>query len=326
MTLRIGLLGAGSAARELHAPGYLADGRAQVVAVCSRDPARAHALADRLPGARVHPSVESLLDDGVDAVSVCTPPSSHRGLTEAAVAAGTHVLLEKPVAHTLEDARALRALATDAAPLVELMRNERHMDVNQAVADALRSEAVGRLLSLQFVNATSGPDDWTGGADWPRRPALSGGGALLDLAVHKIDLACWWTQSPVAGPAAADLGGAPAGEAEDLGSCSLRLAGGVLVNVVASWIGPADESILVATGTDGVLIAEGRSGRVTVLRAGEVEVQHCIAPWSPEDRSARAAVEAFLDGCLADERAPVEPWWGDATECVLSAYLGLASS
>lgn len=326
MTLRIGLLGAGAAARELHAPGYLADRRAEVVAVWSRDPARAHALADRVPGARVHLSVESLLNDGLDAVSVCTPPSSHRGLTEAAVAAGAHVLLEKPVAHTLEDARALRALATDAAPLVELMRNERHMDLNQAVAGALRRGAVGRLLSLQFLTATNGPDDWTGGADWPRRPALSGGGALLDLAVHKIDLACWWTQSPVAGGAVADLVGVPAGEAEDLASCSLVLASGVLVNVVASWIGPADESILVATGTDGVLIAEGRSGRLTVLCEGEIEVEPCVAPWSSEDRSAPATVEAFLDRCLADERAPAEPWWGDATECLLSAYLELASS
>src|SRR5690606_37532528 len=108
--LRAGIIGAGAAAREIHGPAYAASAGATLTAIASRRPEAARALAERL-GDEVAASlsIDALLEgDTVDVVSICTPPHTHRELAEQAVAAGKHVLIEKPVAHTLADVAALR--------------------------------------------------------------------------------------------------------------------------------------------------------------------------------------------------------------------------
>src|SRR5215216_4707952 len=87
--LRVGILGAGAAAAEIHAPGYAACQSAELVAVASATRASAHRLAERFGIPTVHPTPEGLLHDpDVDAVSICTPPAFHRDLAEQACAAG----------------------------------------------------------------------------------------------------------------------------------------------------------------------------------------------------------------------------------------------
>ena len=113
--LRIGLVGCGEVCEHKHLPGLRRVTGARVVAVADRDRARGDRVAGRYAIPRVFTSARELLESGeVDAVGVLVPPGEHSEVTLAALAAGTHVLVEKPVTLDLAEADALVAAARAA--------------------------------------------------------------------------------------------------------------------------------------------------------------------------------------------------------------------
>ena len=114
--LGVGVIGAHSWAEMAHLPGYAAYERAELVAICDTVRERAEAMAATFGINRVYTDYRELLaDPGVQMVDVCTPTETHLPLSLAAIAAGKHVLSEKPLAHDAKDAfaaaRAARARA-----------------------------------------------------------------------------------------------------------------------------------------------------------------------------------------------------------------------
>jgi UDP-N-acetylglucosamine 3-dehydrogenase len=320
--LRAGIVGAGAAAREIHAPAYAACEGVVLAGIAARRPDAAQALAGQFDGAAAHPSIESLLEaDAVDMVSICTPPDTHRELAERAVAAGKHVLIEKPVAHTLADVAALRELAADAATVVDVVRNERYMELHRAARELVAGGAIGAVTGALLFTSTTGPDDWTGGASWPKDAGRGGGGVVLDLGVHKVDLVAWLAGAEIVEvtPALTRAPEAGEGDVEWAGALALMLAGGIPVSIATSWLGPPDAMLAILCGSEGVLQADGSTGVLTVARAGAVESQRHPAPWSPDDDSPRAMVGDFVAACRG-ERSPDPGTWDAGTRWVLEAY------
>lgn len=317
--LRVGILGAGAAAAELHVPGYIACPSAELVAVASATQASAHRLAERFGIPVVHPTSEKLLQDtGVDAVSICTPPVFHRHLAEQACAAEKHVLIEKPIATTLEDVEALRQMAARSATVVDVVRNERFMAFNRQAKELIATGAVGDAQVILQTISTDGPESWSPTAQWFRDPARSGGGALLDLAVHKADLAAWLIdRPPVTVPGDRQ---SAAGNVEEAGLLVAELEGGVPSVVHASWRGPKDESSILVSGTLGVLVGISSSGTLSV-HGSAPGTWHTVPPWSPEDDSAQLMIADFVRNCLAGVR-PIEHdrMWDAGTRTVLLHY------
>ena len=316
------IVGAGAAARELHAPAWAACEGVELVGIASRRPDAAAAIASAYAGARAFASVDALLEDeAVDIVTICTPPDTHRELAERAVAAGKHVLVEKPIAHTLEDTAALRALAESAPTVVEVVRNERYMALHRAAREAVAAGAIGSLTGGLLFTATTGPDDWTGGAAWPRQLARAGGGVLLDLGVHRLDLVGWLTERQIVAvtPTLRRAPGPLDGEVEWAGALSLMLEGGVPVSLVASWAGPPDAMLVLLGGSEGTLQADGVTGSLTIAREGRVETSQHPLPWGPDDDSALAMAAAFAAACRG-ERQPESTGWDAATRWLLEAY------
>jgi predicted dehydrogenase len=317
--LRVGILGAGAAAAEIHAPGYAACQSAELVAVASATRASADRLAERFGIPTVHPTPEGLLHDpDVDAVSVCTPPALHRDLAERACAAGKHVLIEKPIATALEDVEALREMAARTATVVDVVRNERFMAFNRQAKELVATGAVGDVQVILQTISTDGPESWSPTARWFRDPARSGGGAMLDLAVHKADLAAWLTdRPPVVVPGRRRSG---AGGVEEAGLLVAELEGGVPSVVHASWRGPKDESSILISGTLGVLVGVSSSGTLSV-HGSAPGTWRTVPPWSSEDDSAQLMIADFVRNCLAGTR-PVEhdPLWDAGTRMVLLHY------
>jgi len=321
--LGIGIVGTGGAARDIHAPACAAGGGARLGAVCSADLGRARTLAEP-QGATAYDRVDALLDDpAVGAVILATPPDRHRELAERAVAAGRHVLIEKPIAPSAADVAALRDLALSAPVVVEVVRNERFMDMHVAAREVLRAGELGTLLSLHAHTAIVAEEVWGDAPAWQLRPQVSGGGALLDLGVHKADLVGWLADAPIvaAAPAARVVG---AGDAvERLGALLLTLDGGVVATIAASWKGPSDESLLLATGTDGTLVARWSTGELHVRgRSGEARTVHA-APWTPADRSNEAMLADFVAACASGRRPA--PDWDAGTRWILEAQQGVTS-
>ncbi|MEU6994206.1 Gfo/Idh/MocA family oxidoreductase [Streptomyces sp. NPDC046465] len=183
--LHIGLLGAGGIARA-HLPGWLALGaRVSLYTVDSSAEKLAAEYAERGHDVRAVDSLDHLLADA-GAVDVCTPTATHRHLALAAVAAGRHVVCEKPLALTAHDAEEIAAAADAAGVRLHPAHVVRYFPAYAALRRAVVRGDLGDLAVLRFTRGGARPQ-W---APWFGDPAQSGG-VILDLMVHDIDMARW---------------------------------------------------------------------------------------------------------------------------------------
>jgi len=180
--LRAGIFGAGRRGIA-HARAALATGQVAVRAVYDLDGARAQALASEC-GATVCGSVADLLArEPLDLVCVCTPPPAHAEQTIAALRAGCHAILEKPIALTMEEARAIAAAARAAGRWVHVCHQQRYT----TLADRAREWLAGRRVGLTHITLYRHQPDIPG--NWDRR---WGGGHVVEWAIHPLDLCRWW--------------------------------------------------------------------------------------------------------------------------------------
>jgi predicted dehydrogenase len=180
---RVALLGAGFIS-DYHITG-LREAGADVVALFSRSLERARAKAAQ-HGIRVATDryADVLARDDVDAVVVATPDFTHEELTVAAVRAGKPVLVQKPMARTAAECRRMIRAAEAAGVVLAVAFAHRYLEEAIAVRELLAQEALGRILHVRHRNATPGAD-W---AAWFYSRAHVGGGALMQLGIHGIDL------------------------------------------------------------------------------------------------------------------------------------------
>jgi len=228
------MIGAGWIARE-HVASISTLPDAELTAVADLDAARAGELAAG-EGARAYADWgEMLAAETLDAVVVCTPPMAHRDPCLAAVERGLAVYLEKPVARTSEDARAIADAVRAAGAVVAVGYQYRAIDFLPDLRAAAADDPPGMLASYS-VGATAGRPWFVTQAE--------GGGQVLERASHHIDLQC-----AIAGPvdwvqaagARIDLAGAdrPAGsDIDDVTALSLGFRSGALGTVLCAWTSP----------------------------------------------------------------------------------------
>jgi predicted dehydrogenase len=185
----IALIGGGFMAR-IHAGSYGTVGdRAQVRVVCALE--GAEAIAEGLGAEVSHDWEAAIAAPGIDAVDICLPTPLHRPVAERALQLGRHVLVEKPVALSLEDADAIGAAAAANDRVVMVGHVLRYFP---EIVELRRLAGDGELGPARSVSALrlSAPPDWN---DWMGDPARSGG-VLVDMMVHDFDIA-----SALLGPA-----------------------------------------------------------------------------------------------------------------------------
>lgn len=186
----VGLIGYGLGGRAFHAPYVAASQDMALRAVVSRDPAKVHA---DIPAVRVVPSVEDLLDDrDIDLVIVSSPDALHVEHALAALAAGKSVLVDKPFATTLEEARRLVAASERSGRLLTVFHNRR-WDADFRTLRTLIAD--GRLGTVATMESRF--DRWrpVPAATWKEARA---GGSWLDLGPHLVDQALLLFGRPLA--------------------------------------------------------------------------------------------------------------------------------
>ncbi|GAB2844660.1 Gfo/Idh/MocA family oxidoreductase [Actinocorallia aurea] len=213
MSLRIGVLGAARAVRAgLVDPAAETDG-VEVCAIAARDADRAAAYAAEHGIPRVLPSYEAVLEDpGIDAVFVPTPIALHGHWTRRALAAGKHVLCEKPFTANADEAAEMAELS-DAGDLVVMEAfHSRHHPMWARMRDVLGSGTIGDLVSARAAFTAPHPD-----ASDIRWNLALGGGALMDLGVYPVRLLSFLFGTPVVRHAkAVEAGGVDAAMTAEL--------------------------------------------------------------------------------------------------------------
>lgn len=256
--LRIGVIGCGQIARAIHLPVLARIREARVVALAEPVEASRAAAAALAPGAKAYADYRELLAAGrLDAAVICTPPQLHAPAAIAAFDAGLHVYVEKPLAPS----------SLEGAPVVEAWRRARKVGMMgfnfrfhpqvERIRQRLRAGDVGTPLGVRSV-FTILPHELP---EW-KRARHTGGGVLLDLASHHVDLVRHLLDDPVVRVYASARSLRAEG---DHAAVQLELASGAMAQIFAS-LGSVDENRMEIVGTAGKLVMD----RTELLRAEHV--------------------------------------------------------
>ena len=267
--IKVGVIGLGVG--QAHAHGYQASPDAELVAVCDADSRRLNEQGDRLgisPEARFTDVNEMLAMPGLEAVSVTLPNYLHAPVTIAALQAGKHVLCEKPLARSAAEAQTMVDAAKKAGKTLMVCFNYRYREDARWLR-ALSDE--GKLGKIYFAKAgwlrnTGIP----GAGSWFTHKDQAGGGPLIDLGVHVLDLTLWLMGYPkivsVSGNTFAEFG--PKGkkssrklqgevhyDVEDLAAGFVRFENGASLSIETSWASHTkagrDDYFVTLYGTEG---------------------------------------------------------------------------
>ena len=191
--IRVGVVGAGAIAQLAHLPLLSKLRGAQLVALCDNDRPKARALADRFDIPDVFTDIEDLLEfDELDAVVVATPNHLHEPHVLSAIAAGVHVLCERPLSLTARGVERILAAANRGERKVFVANNHRFRSDVQALDRFLRGGELGKLTGIRA--GVYQPRIRHEG--WRARRAEAGGGAFFDQGLPMVDLAMWLADYP----------------------------------------------------------------------------------------------------------------------------------
>jgi predicted dehydrogenase len=233
---RLGFLGTGWIGRH-RMEAMLATGLVEAAAVADpSDEMRQQAIA-LAPSAAMVDTLDELLTQDLDGIVIATPSAQHAEQSVRALENGIAVFCQKPLGRTATEVRQVVAAARSADRLLGVDLSYRQTLGMQAIRHSIATGELGRVFAadLTFHNAY-GP-----GKPWFLDPLQSGGGCVIDLGVHLVDLALWalgWPQ--VEGVESQLLAGGeplidPNARCEDFAVATLRLAGGAVIRLACSW-------------------------------------------------------------------------------------------
>jgi len=244
---RVGFLGVGWIGRH-RMQGIVDTGLVDVAAVADPSPEMAAEAAKLAPTAFVGTTLEDVLAQSLDGLVIATPSALHADQAIAALNAGVSVFCQKPLGRSGAEVRGVIDAARKADRLLGVDFSYRFTAGVEAIRDIVRGGALGdiRAVDLTFHNAY-GPDK-----PWFYDRQLSGGGCLIDLGVHLIDLALWVLDFPevhdVSGHLLSNGKRLQAGDqaVEDYAVASFRLGDNTIVRIACSWRLPAGQEAVIA--------------------------------------------------------------------------------
>lgn len=243
---RIGFLGVGWIGRH-RMEAMLATGLIEAAVVADTSEAVCAETAALAPGAVRTNGLDALLEQDLDGVVIATPSALHADQTRRALAQGAAVFCQKPLGRTEAEVRDVVEAARRADRLLAVDLSYRFTEAAVRIRELVRRDELGRVhaIDLTFHNAY-GPDK-----PWFYDPALSGGGCVMDLGVHLVDLALWMLGDAAVTEVSSHLfeGGRPLSGrdvAEDYAVATLTLNTGAVVRLACSWKLPAGQDAIIS--------------------------------------------------------------------------------
>lgn len=268
--IRVGIIGCGRIAERRHAPEYHKNPYSEIRGVYDAREEKAAALAARYGGLVYETAEELLGDPGIDAVSICAANNAHAELTIKALNAGKHVLVEKPMAMTVEDCYAMLEAAKASGKLLMVGQNQRFNTGHVRAKELIEQGIIGKPLTFKTTFGHGGPERWI--AEPGEKPGkinrdiwffdrkIASMGAMADLGIHKTDLIQYLLGDKIVSVSAKIMtldkktSSGDLIELEDNAILIYTMASGVVGTMTVSWTyyGEEDNSTVIF-GTKGVM-------------------------------------------------------------------------
>jgi predicted dehydrogenase len=292
---RLGFLGVGWIGRH-RLDAIVKDGSAEIAAVADAHADACEAACALAPGAASLRSLDALLESGLDGLVIATPSALHAAQCEAALARGVAVFCQKPLARTAPETQRVIDAARRANRLLGVDLSYRHTAGMRRIRELVGAGEIGDVYAVDLVfHNAYGPDK-----PWFRDPVLSGGGCVIDLGIHMVDLALWTLGFPRVEAVSSRLhaGGRrlalPSAVVEDHAVAQIDIAGGCVLRLACSWNLPAGRDAVIEAcfhGTRGGAALRNVGGSFYDFTAERFEGTRAIPLASPpDDWGGRAAV------------------------------------
>jgi predicted dehydrogenase len=255
--LGVAVVGCGLIGRR-RAAEAAADPRSRLVLVADRLADVAGELASQTGAEAATDWREALTRPDVDLVCVATPNGRLAEITVAALGAGKHVLVEKPMGRSLAEAERMRAAARASGRLLKVGFNHRYHPAIAEAKQRLDAGDVGRIINLRCRYGHGGRPGYE--HEWRGSRELAGGGELADQGVHVIDLIHWFAGIPESAFALVQTAVWPLGPLEDNAFALLQLREGAVAAFHTSWTQWKNLFSFEVFGTAGALLVEGLGG------------------------------------------------------------------
>ncbi|MDK2811481.1 MAG: hypothetical protein PWR27_2190 [Petroclostridium sp.] len=313
--VKIAVFGAGSIAQKRHISECSENPNVELVAVCDIVKERAEKVAEQY-GMRAYTDYKELLaNEEVDAVIVCTPNYLHAPMSIYALKAGKHVLCEKPMAISAEEAEEMIKVAKENNKFLMIGHNQRLMKPHIKAKEILDSRRLGKVLTFRTTFGHGGPEQWSAAKSkdtWFFKKDEAFVGAMGDLGVHKADLIRWLLGEEITEVAAfiatleKKYENGQIINVDDNATCILKTESGILGSLIASWTYKGDEdngTILYCE--KGVLkIGYDPEFQVTVTYRDGARECYNVGDIATNLKQVNSGVSELFVDCILNNRAP----------------------
>ena len=286
-SLRIGVVGVGVMGSN-HARVLAGLAGVTLVGIADPDRKQAEFVAQTL-GCEGVATVGELLDLGLDAITIAAPTQLHHEIALTCIGRGVHVLVEKPIASSVEEGNDIVATARRAGVTLMVGHVERFNPAVEAVKQAIRGEDI---LSIAITRVGPFP------------PRMSNIGVVIDLAVHDIDLIRWFTDSEII-DVQPQVSSAVA-EREDIALLQFRTASGVLAHINTNWLTPFKARNITVATRGKYVMGDLLTRQVTECFGFQPDGSYSMRHLSVgHAEPLRAELTAFIDAVRSGDAPPV---------------------
>jgi len=304
-SVNVGIIGAGAIAQRGHIPEFSSIAGVRVCALADLDQAKAKSVAEKAKIPHFFTDYREMLAlEELDAIAICAPNSLHAEMTKASCEAGKHVLCEKPMATSVQDAKSMVDAAEGNGVVLMIEHLRRFIPHNEVLKEMLSSGLAGDIISIRTTLGHSGADSWSPMGSWFFDKALSGGGVLIDLGIHAADLLNWFSE----GMEVVEVIGKTSSitkkwSVEDYAVGTLVFSSGAIASMEVSWCTKPSVGSTVVVGTEGTILANCPGLPQLIFRSAGSHKGDFI-PDVPRESKYGSSFRHFID-CTRTEKTPL---------------------
>ncbi|SFL54466.1 Predicted dehydrogenase [Gracilibacillus orientalis] len=312
--LKVAVIGCGSIAIHRHLPEYQANPFVEIVAVCDLKEDRAQLRASEYNAQAYTDYKQAITDSKADLVSVCLPNYLHAPVSVFAAEQGKHVLCEKPMATSEEEAQQMIEASNNAGKKLMIAHNQRFVPSHEKAKQLITNGEIGKVYSFRTTFGHGGPEGWSidGKESWFFRKEEAFIGALGDLGVHKADVIRYILGTEFTEVAAmVEASAKENSDVDDQAVTILRSEKGIIGTLTASWAyGAGEDNSTVIYGEKGMLRLEDDPayGLIATYTDGS-KVNYELGQIQTNDsggQSSSGVVDHFVDSVRNDTKPLID--------------------